>query len=371
MDNNPELLQSDYWARVKSQFGWRSFVHRYGESTVRLFKGSEFRALHRSVGPAGSVGIVYLGYAFPLAAEGREAVTADRTAVLRTIAKEIERLRPTLPGNTVFIRWDVPWSVDPEKTVGTGTGFAPTPFRKTSIRVQPPDTVLIDLSAFDNAFPSNMKKKTRYNIRLAEKRGVTVTRYSGDEALVRLPEWYRIYRETAERDRIGIHPEAYYRTVFSEARGVGGEFLSSGGTAMGSVVATGDPDLYLYLAHHEDDLLAGIVVAHYNGSATYLYGASSDVKRNLMASYLLQWRAMVDAREEGCRIYDLFGIPPTDDPGHPMHGLYRFKTGFGGEVVHRPGCLDLDLRPLGATLFHGAEELRQWYHHSFRKRRRG
>jgi lipid II:glycine glycyltransferase (peptidoglycan interpeptide bridge formation enzyme) len=93
--------------------------------------------------------------------------------------------------------------------------------------------------------------------------------------------------------------------------------------------------------------------------ATYLYGASSNIKRNLMAPYALQWKAIQDAQSSGCIVYDLFGIPPNEDPDHPMAGLYRFKTGFGGSIIHRPGSWDYPCKPLLYTLFKRAEHLRK------------
>jgi lipid II:glycine glycyltransferase (peptidoglycan interpeptide bridge formation enzyme) len=80
-------------------------------------------------------------------------------------------------------------------------------------------------------------------------------------------------------------------------------------------------------------------VVRHGRQGWYLYGASSNVKRNLMPSYALQWAAMRDLRVEGCLSYDLFGIPPYAEAGHPMFGLYQFKTGFGGRIVHTPGGL--------------------------------
>jgi lipid II:glycine glycyltransferase (peptidoglycan interpeptide bridge formation enzyme) len=111
--------------------------------------------------------------------------------------------------------------------------------------------------------------------------------------------------------------------------------------------------------------LAGIVTLFRGGEGVYLYGASSNLHRNLMAPYALQWKAMQDARESGCSFYDLFGIPPSDNPDHPMAGLYRFKTGFigdngaGGRIIHRPGSWDYPCRPLLTFCFKGAEKLRK------------
>jgi lipid II:glycine glycyltransferase (peptidoglycan interpeptide bridge formation enzyme) len=87
-----------------------------------------------------------------------------------------------------------------------------------------------------------------------------------------------------------------------------------------------------------------------------------------MPNYALQWRAIEDAVGSGCAWYDMFGIPPADDPSHPMHGLYRFKTGFGGSIVHRLGAWDAPVRPLAAGLFRLAERGRDVYFHRLRGR---
>jgi len=115
----------------------------------------------------------------------------------------------------------------------------------------------------------------------------------------------------------------------------------------------------LYTASHEGETLAAIVVLFWGKDATYLYGASSNNKRNLMAPYALQWKAMQDAKETGCINYDLFGIPPNEDPSHPMAGLYRFKTGFGGQIVHRSGTWDFAYNGFFYGLFCLAEKLRK------------
>jgi len=103
-------------------------------------------------------------------------------------------------------------------------------------------------------------------------------------------------------------------------------------------------------------------------AATYLYGASSNEHRNLMAPYALQWAALRDVRDRGATTYDLFGIPPTNDESHPMHGLYRFKTGFGGEVVHRHGAWDFVYRPAVWQFWTWTDALRVWYFKVWKKR---
>jgi lipid II:glycine glycyltransferase (peptidoglycan interpeptide bridge formation enzyme) len=206
--------------------------------------------------------------------------------------------------------------------------------------VQAPDTVLVDLSAPEEEILGGMNKKWRYNIRLASRNGV-VPGQAGEEEL---PAFYALLRETARRDGISIHHPGYYQSLFALARDYRGG---------------GKPEIRLYLAGHGGDTVAALITLFRGDEGVYLYGASSSRKRNLMASYALQWRAMTDAKASGCVFYDLFGIPPSGDPGHPMAGLYRFKTGFGGRIIHRPGSWDYPCRPLGASLFRAAEGLRK------------
>ncbi|MGL4987163.1 MAG: lipid II:glycine glycyltransferase FemX, partial [Treponemataceae bacterium] len=105
---------------------------------------------------------------------------------------------------------------------------------------------------------------------------------------------------------------------------------------------------------------------HNEEEAVYLYGASSNEKRNLMPAYLLQWVAIKDAKESGCIQYDFYGIPPTDDINHPMHGLYRFKTGFGGRIVHRVGSFDIPFS-IFYLPFRLAESLRSFWFKKIKK----
>jgi lipid II:glycine glycyltransferase (peptidoglycan interpeptide bridge formation enzyme) len=251
-------------------------------------------------------------------------------------------LRAFLPRDTAFIRFDPPWRAADRMSEGPGALPPPVgaPFVRAGADVQPPDTVLIDLDKPMESIIEEMKPKWRYNARLALKKNVTVGR--ADEA--GLDNFYSLLKETAARDGIAIHGIEYYRTLFSQAR---------------AYSALSAPEIHLYLAEHEGDVLAGIMTLFRKNEAVYLYGASSDKKRNLMAPYALQLKAMEDAKEAGCKVYDLFGIPPGENPNHPMAGLYRFKTGFGGCVVHRPGSWDLPCRGLVYRLFRAAETLRK------------
>jgi lipid II:glycine glycyltransferase (peptidoglycan interpeptide bridge formation enzyme) len=261
-------------------------------------------------------------------------------------------LHAFLPANTAFIRFDPPWYIEGSETIRPQIH---PPFSHAGADIQPADTVLVDLSGSEEALLKNMKSKWRYNIQLARRKGVLV-RQAGEEELDR---FYELLKETAKRDGIAIHDSEYYTTLFIHcrdyAKGQNGEGL----------------DLRLYLAEHEGDFLAAMVVLFRGNTGVYLYGASSDQKRNLMAPYALQWKAMKDAQAQGCKVYDLFGIPPGEDPHHPMAGLYRFKTGFGGRIIHRPGSWDYTYRPLVRRVFNTLEAFRKGFRTCKRKRRKG
>lgn len=348
------FLQSAWWARFKGEFGWTAHVSETPLGTLRL--------LTRRVGPAT---LAYAPHAFAAPDDlGLAAASAPRDGVAALVAL---RAAAVTDGRPMLVRWDVPWQRD-------HADLLPSELVPAPMRIQPPDTVIVGLTDGADACRAAMKSKTRYNVGLAERKGVSVTIHRGEDALSQLGAWYALYRDTAARDRITIHPERYYRRAFELAIGMGtgrAGAVASAAPVDAASVSSAAPHLELLLARHEGDLLGGIITVAWHGVATYLYGATSNYKRNLMASYLLQWEAMRAAIERGDSAYDLFGIPPSDDPAHPMHGLYRFKTGFGGRIVHRVGARDLLLRPVIGRLYRAAEHVRGWYHFSWRKRSGG
>ena len=324
------FLQTALWGRFKQAFGWKALAVKWrsrDESGTLLI-------LLKDLLPGLSLAYLPMG-------PDLNAGQSDREGFLIDLARE---LRGILPLGTFFLRYDLPDScgVLEERPV------LDHPFVKASLDIQPPDTVVIDLTREEETLLADMHKKTRYNIRLAEKKGVWVE----VAGLEKLPDWYELYRITAQRDKIGIHGYRYYEKLFRLM-----EEDSCGGK------------LSLYLAYcPEGELLAGIIVLLRGTEAVYLYGASSNDKRNLMPAYALQWQAMREAKQYGCRDYDMYGIPPADEPDHPMHGLYRFKTGFGGEIRRRPGAWDYPYSKLMYTLYRGVENLRYYYYKKWKKR---
>jgi lipid II:glycine glycyltransferase (peptidoglycan interpeptide bridge formation enzyme) len=199
--------------------------------------------------------------------------------------------------------------------------------------VQPPRTIVVDLTPAEEDILAAMKQKARYNIRLAVRRGVTVRPGTLDD----LPTFYRLSEITGRRDGFGVHSLEYFRAAY--------ELFG--------------PECVLLLAEVEGETLAGVMVFVHGPTAYYLFGASSDAHREKMPAYLLQWEAMRWARGRGCRRYDLWGIPDADEAtleaNFTIHGqesaglwgVYRFKRGFGGQVVRAVGAFDLAFnRPL-------------------------
>lgn len=273
----------------------------------------------------------------------------------RWLEKLSERLRPYLPENCVFIRYDLPWqspwAEDPnrytEDQVWLGkprTGIREMrmnfdtkrrKLRKAPTDLLPADTVILDLNAGPDRMLARMKPKTRYNIRLSARKGVKVR----DAGLKGLEAWYGIYRETAVRHGMTLNSLDYFKAALE---------VNSGDSYSPAC-------LHLLMAEIKGSPAAGMILAISGGRATYLYGASSSEKKNFMPSYALQWAAIRTAKQAGCSDYDLFGTAPYPDPHHPMYGLYRFKTGFGGCMVHRQGCWDYPFDEAGYEVFRASE----------------
>lgn len=273
-------------------------------------------------------------------------------------------LKTFLPRSTIYIRYDLPnnfFSIE-EKNVFLEKLLSSSKKNKIKIvkpktDIQPPDTVLLDLNKSEEELLSNMKPKWRYNIKLSEKKGCTVKSFSKDthspeELEKALDIFYELYKTTATRDGIALHHKNYYKSLLT-LKDVEQE-------------KNGKPKITLYITYHEEDALSAIITIFTKNEAVYLYGASSNVKRNLMPSYLLQWNAIKDAKKAGCSTYDFYGIPPVNDSSHPMHGLYLFKTGFGGSIIHRVGSIDFPLS-FFYQLYSLAENLRAFYYKKLKK----
>jgi peptidoglycan pentaglycine glycine transferase (the first glycine) len=222
-------------------------------------------------------------------------------------------------------------------------------FIRSPQRVQPLSTIHIDLVADEETILARMKPKWRYNIRLAERKGVSVREgHSAD-----LPAIQKLMDITGERDNFGVHSAAYHAAA--TALFARSSFVVRPSSASGQMT--------WLLAEAEGETLAAIAVFAVGTRAWYMWGASGESGRNLMPNHALQWAAMCWAKARGCTLYDLWGIPDEvgadpDAYAEPeswgeggLWGVYRFKQGFGGQVVRYTGAWDMPLSKPGYAMY--------------------
>lgn len=195
-------------------------------------------------------------------------------------------------------------------------------WRYSQDQIQFRNTVLLDLSQSEEALLSAMKQKTRYNIRLAGRKGIAIRQ--GDASDLELIA--DMYRETAGRDGFAIRPVDYY--------------LDAWQTLYDSVAA------FPFIAEYQGQPLAAVIIVRSGNRAIYMYGASRELERQRMPNHLLQWEAIRWAKAEGCSCYDFWGAPDEFLETDRMWGVWRFKEGFSGQVVKYIGAWDYPVRPL-------------------------
>lgn len=211
-------------------------------------------------------------------------------------------------------------------------------------QVQFRNTVVLNLEFTEDELLRRMKQKTRYNIRLAERKGILVREGNVDD----LPLLYRLYAETSQRDGFLIRSEDYYLTAWQT-------FLSYRQSGLREDRNPGDlknPFAQILIAEYAGEAVAALVLFIFRDKAWYMYGMSSDQHREKMPNYLLHWRAIQFLRQIGVREYDLWGAPDRFDESDAMYGVYRFKVGFGGETVQHIGAWDYVVSPWKYRLYH-------------------
>lgn len=273
-----------------------------------------------------------------------------------------ECLRSYLPASCIMIRydlcWESYWSKDESYFDEDGLWNGPPSdyfqelrfnmstvnrnFRKSYSNILPSNTIYLNLKNDADTLLMRMKPKTRYNIGLSQRKGVTVRAAGIDE----IETWYALYKETTVRNGIFLHDIEYFKVVL-----------------LARACNTQSPaEVILLLAEDGHMPLAALFLVITGTRGSYLYGASSSEGRNCMATYALQWCAINMAKEKGCTEYDMFGISPRPDPTHPMYGLYRFKNGFGGDIFHSLGCWDYPLNNEAYSYYTSLELRGQGYH---------
>jgi len=229
--------------------------------------------------------------------------------------------------NSTFARIEPPAlldeQLDEKDLVDMGFGYVG--------QVQPQHTTIVDLTKSEEDLLAAMKQKTRYNIKVARKHGVTVREadWSNAHALsADFERFWALMKETTERDKFHAHDKKYYSKML--------EVLSP--------KKARDLGVRLMFAEYEGEPIAAALIAHFGDTATYLHGASTAKHKKVMAPHLLHWTAIQQAKEAGIKKYDFHGIAPEDAPAdHPWRGITRFKTGFGGDRVTYVGAWEMPI----------------------------
>ncbi|RLC43351.1 MAG: hypothetical protein DRH49_01610 [Candidatus Coatesbacteria bacterium] len=290
------FLQSYEWGELKSEFGWIPYY------VVRDKHNRAFLLLERSV-PVIGKSMVYIPH--PYIDDG-----------------DVELI-------SGFVREDVgAFMVKLEPIHGVNYAWLDSKSVVSGDRVQPKNTLIVDISRDVDEIMENFHRKTRYNIRLSERRGVKVLIENTDEGFSR---FYNLLRTTSIRKRFLVHSREYHRRMY--------EIFSSSGMCA------------IFNAYFEGILAASIFVVKFGDTAYYCFGGSEPELSRHMPSHLAHFKAMEWAKKEGCLNYDLWGVPEGVDAKHPAYGLYRFKSGFGGELVKRPGAFDIPLDRLRYRVF--------------------
>lgn len=297
---NAHLLQTSAWGELKQSYGWE--VTRIVNESVGaqiLIRGLPFgfSIAYIAKGPIGEPNKTFWNLV--------DDYCMDRRAIFLKVEPDV-------------------WS-DSNQSLNW---FESEGFRKSHHSIQPLRTILVDLGGEEASILAKMKQKTRYNIRLAMKRGVIVRRISD----VKL--FYDLMLETGKRDKFGIHSYDYYQQCY--------DLFNPRG------------ECELLMAEYQGLTIGGVMIFAHGERAWYLFGASADQYRNTMAAYLLQWEAIRWARDRACRYYDLWGVPDEDEEfleskfttrQDGLWGVYRFKRGFGGTLLRSSGPWDRIYQP--------------------------
>lgn len=304
---NAHILQTEGWGHFKSAFGWQA---------IQMI--SKYELGQRQCGA--QILFRQLPFGFSLA---------------------------YIPKGPIGARWDLLWpevdsvckakraiflKVEPDLWEGVSNsdlmGLESNGFQMSQHNVQPPRTLVVDLSSTDDQILARMKQKTRYNIRLALRKGVVIHQTRD------INTFYKLMQVTSERDSFGVHSKNYYQGAL--------EYFEPHGQCA------------LLCAEFDGRPLAALMVFARGKRAWYFYGASSNEYRHLMPTYLLQWEAIRWAKDKGCDEYDLWGVPDESaeilesqflERSDDLWSVYRFKRGFGGKLRRSVNAFDRIYHP--------------------------
>lgn len=327
--SNAHILQTSHWGEIKTHVGWEEhyllWKDRDGKVKAAAMLLSKPLPLIKKMT---KTCIIYIP-------KGPVLNWAEQTIVDQVLNDLVAYSRKT---KAFFIK------MDPDLTVGYGfpgsINYEPDVSAQSVIQklfidgwsfskdqIQFRNTVLLDLSLSEEELLRAMKQKTRYNISLAERKGVTVRAGNQDD----FPKLYKMYAQTAFRDGFAIRDEDYYLHVWNS--------LFQANLAIPLIAEVkGSP-------------VSAMVLFHFANRAYYFYGMSSGEQREKMPNHLLQWEAIKTSKRIGCKVYDFWGVPDSYNENDPMWGVFRFKDGFNGRVAAGIGAWDYVLNPLAFMLY--------------------
>ncbi|MBU2914518.1 lipid II:glycine glycyltransferase FemX [Reichenbachiella agariperforans] len=328
------LPQTAYWARVKDKQGFQPSGFQLTVSKDLLYNNSDSKNTQDDL----LVLIKYISsdlcYAYVPHGPKLEPILENQGLFLEQLS---ETIKPYLPVNCVFIRYDLlwqnQWAIEDDYFDTSGHWQGPPQdqvqemrvnykthhwnLRKSTSDMLPKNTFFLDLTQSENELMSNMRYNTRYCIKKAIKHGIQVKEYGVEH----ISEWYKLYHETALRHGMPLQDEKHFADILKNQdnshKGVNVKML---------------------MADIDGKYMASMFLVSSHRRGNYLYGASST--NNRMASYVLQWESIKIAKSMGCTEYDMFGSAPNIDNAHPLHGVHIYKKGFGGDLHHRMGCWD-------------------------------
>lgn len=331
------VLQTWEWATHKSDYGWEIYPYWWVRSNQEIHLCSP-----EHTRPGEIVGAImllkrplrvfrmHLPVSVLYSSKGPLVIDWDDEVLTERILLDIASIGRKLGG--IFVK------IDPDVQVGKGVPGTDSEVEDSTGKqweqqlqllgwhfsgdqIQFRNTVQIPLQASEEELLAAMKQKTRYNIRLADRKGVEIRSATLDD----LDMLFQMYAETANRDGFIIRPKKYYLDLWKMG-------LKSG-------IAEA------LIAEKDQTSIAGVVIFKFAQRAWYLYGMSRDLHRNAMPNYLLQWEAIRRIKSAGCKIYDLWGAPDKFVEDDPLWGVYRFKVGLGGETIRYAGAWDYPLEP--------------------------
>ncbi|MBI5416781.1 peptidoglycan bridge formation glycyltransferase FemA/FemB family protein [Candidatus Poribacteria bacterium] len=308
--NNPntQILQSYAWGEIKHKYSWDAI--RLG-----IFLNNELKGvillLKRKLPFSGGRSILY--------APRGPIIDFNDSEIFGNLIDGIKKI--SKKHKAIVLKIDPFISNDDEnkKKILHNYGFI-----KINQQIQPRCTFILDIDKPEDIILANFESKTRYNIKVAIKKGVKIKRAGDREEGVAV--FYDLLKKTASRDQFTIHSKDYYHTVWNMLKA--------------------DNRCEIFLASVEDKIAAGVFLFIFNKTCWYMYGASDNIYRNHMPNQLLHWEIILWAKQQGIKEYDLWGIPCDAHENHPLWGVYRFKKGFNGKLVKLIGCYDLPLSNL-------------------------